>query len=65
MFHQVDFANVDLGAAHNGRIARRRVFADAAGRRFIVIKGKRTYLILIAQTRAGHGVGYVIAPRGK
>jgi hypothetical protein len=62
--NQVDLARVDLGAAHNGRVKVRRVFADAHGQAFIVEKGRYLYLIQWNRRKGAH-INYVIAPKAE
>lgn len=52
-----DIAKVDLGAAHNGRVAWRHVFVDTLGR-YIIDKGKRVPVLHISRARAG--IRYVV-----
>ena len=58
----VDYAKVDLGAAHNGRVRLRNVFSSPGGQRFIVDKGKRIPVRLISASRRAY-IHYVTEPQ--
>lgn len=63
MRKRVDFAKVDLGAAHNGRVTWRNVFQRPDKSRYIVDRGKHVTVIRISRSLAG--LNYVTAGGGR
>jgi hypothetical protein len=60
----IEFACVDLGAAHNGRIAQRCIFEQADGTRVIVDKGVSVPVLSVARKPRKGELAYVTVGRG-